>query len=298
MIGIFPRSGNKRIKILNKKNFYASVDKKNKKATFKNIKDAPLNNYDSVFICTPDSEKLKIINYCLKNKKHILVEKPINIGLNKKIKQIEKIANKSKLIVYTAYNHRFEPHFKNIKKLIEQKFLGKIYYCSIFYGNGTAKLVKQSLWRDKGSGVINDLGTHLVDIINFWFKKKISYKIVTRNNFENNSPDHAMLVSRTNYPLIKLEMSMCRWKNNLDCEIIGSKGSLIMKSLCKWGPSILIIQKRVFPSGTPKEKVIKIIKKDPTWSLEHKHFEKLIKFKKKNDLQKDIYISKALSKLN
>ena len=290
--------GKKRINFLNKNKFYASVDTTNKKAIFKNIKDVPVNNYDSVYICTPDHEKLKLINYCLKNKKHVLVEKPLNIGLEKEIKQIEKIANKLRLIVYTAYNHRFEPHFINIKNLIKKNFLGKIYYCSIFYGNGTAKLVKRSPWRDTGSGIINDLGTHLVDIIDFWLKKKISYKLVVKDNFENKSPDHAILISKTKRPLVKLEMSMCRWKNDLDCEIIGSKGSLIMKSLCKWGPSSLTLQRRVLPSGPPKEKKIRILKKDPTWALEQKHFEKLIRLKKKINLKQDIYISKVLKNIN
>ena len=32
-------------------------------------------------------------------------------------------------------------------KFYKKKFLGKIYYCGIFYGNGTARLVK-SPWRD------------------------------------------------------------------------------------------------------------------------------------------------------
>ena len=51
--------GKKRKNILNKKQFYASVDPKNKKATFNDIKEAELNEYDSVFICTPDNEKVK-----------------------------------------------------------------------------------------------------------------------------------------------------------------------------------------------------------------------------------------------
>ena len=61
--------GQKRKNILNKKLVFATVDNKNKRANFKNIQDVPLNKYDTVFICTPDSEKLKILNYCLKYKK-------------------------------------------------------------------------------------------------------------------------------------------------------------------------------------------------------------------------------------
>ena len=40
-----------------------------------------------------------------------------------------------------AYNHRFEPHFMRLK-LIDANKLGKIYSCRMFYGNGTARLVK------------------------------------------------------------------------------------------------------------------------------------------------------------
>ena len=59
-----------------------------------------------------------------------------------------------------------------MKKLINKKTLGKIYSCRMFYGNGTAKLVKNSKWRDTKSGVINDLGSHLLDTCLFWFGRK------------------------------------------------------------------------------------------------------------------------------
>ena len=53
--------GQKRKKLLNKKYIYATVDTKNKSADFKNIKDVPLDKYDSVFVCTPDFEKLRFL---------------------------------------------------------------------------------------------------------------------------------------------------------------------------------------------------------------------------------------------
>ena len=41
------------------------------------VKEVPLDSYDSVFVCTPDNQKLDIIKYCINNKKHVLVEKPL-----------------------------------------------------------------------------------------------------------------------------------------------------------------------------------------------------------------------------
>ena len=37
----------------------------------------------------------------------------------------------------------------------------------MFCGNGTARLVRNSLWRDKGNGVLGDLGSHLIDTTKF-----------------------------------------------------------------------------------------------------------------------------------
>ena len=289
--------GKKREKLLKKKFVFATVDNKNKNADFKKIEDAPLRKYDSVFVCTPDSEKLKILNYCIKNKKNALIEKPLVADTSKKIKELENKASKANLIFYSAYNHRFEPHFINIKKIIESKILGKIYYCYLFYGNGTARLVRNSKWRDKGLGIIQDLGPHLMDTIKFWFNKKLNFKKIFQNKFENRSPDHAILFSKNNKFFVKLEMSMCMWKNTLRCDIIGSKGSIHLDSLCKWGPSTLKILKRKLPSGKPRERKIIIKKKDPTWALEHKHFFRLLKLRKRNNFSKDIWINKNLKSI-
>ena len=73
--------GNKRKKFLGK-DFVYSVDKF-KKADFKSISEIPLNKFDTVFACVPDNQKLKIVNYCINNKKHILLEKPFIVKNNK-----------------------------------------------------------------------------------------------------------------------------------------------------------------------------------------------------------------------
>ena len=55
-----------------------------------------------------------------------------------------------------------------MKDLIESKKLGSIYYV-MFYGNGTARLVRDSKWRDTGLGVLSDLGSHLLDTLHLVF---------------------------------------------------------------------------------------------------------------------------------
>ena len=73
--------GNKRIKSLNKKNYFVcSVDTKNKKADENSILNLKNYNYDTVFLCIPDNLKKKYIFYFLKQGKNIFVEKPLNLS--------------------------------------------------------------------------------------------------------------------------------------------------------------------------------------------------------------------------
>ena len=292
--------GQKRPKFIDKNSQIISiVDPFNKNVKFKSINEVSLNSYDSVFICTSDNSKEELINYCVIHKKHILVEKPLLLNNKKKLLLLEKKINKKKIVLYTAYNHRFEPHIKNLKKILNSKKMGKIYLCRLFYGNGTAKLVKKSKWRDKKSGVFGDLGPHLMDICCFLFGNQSvkNLKLISANCLENKSPDHVIVHNNNHKIKIQLEMSLCMWKNDFTCDIICEKGSLHVSSLCKWGPSTLSIRKRKLPSGLPQEIKKTIVSKDPTWSEEFKHFKHLIKSKKKYNSETDLLILENLKKI-
>ena len=279
------------------KDFVYSVDKF-KKADFKSIIDVPINKFDSVFICVPDEEKIKIINYCIEKKKNILVEKPLLSKNNKILKSLERSANKNKIVCYTSYNHRFEPIIIKLQKLIKSKKLGKIYKCKIFYGNGTSLLVKKSNWRDKQLGVISDIGSHLIDLCLFWFGKKIKkLKLVQVNKFENKAPDHATLMLEINKIKIELEMTLCMWKNTFNCDVIASKGSAHLNSLSKWDKNTFCVRKRKLPSGKPYEKTITYKKGDPTWKDEYLFFKNLVKKKSKTNLENDLILNEKFIKL-
>ena len=290
--------GNKRKKI-DKKNLVCVVDPIDKNADFRHIKEVPLNSFNSALVCTPDNQKIKIIEYLLFHDKNVLVEKPL-IGSAKDLKKIFNIAKKKKLILYPAYNHRFEPNIIKVKNLIKKNYFGKIYSVNFFYGNGTSMLVKKSKWKDRSRGVLDDLGSHLMDLTDYLFKinYKKKFKIVSLKKFENKSPDYAYFVYKEKNMLINYEMTYCMWKNSFKLDLIGSKGSLHMDCLCKWGPSKLSIRKRVKPSGYPIEKIKVLKMKDPTWLKEHLYFKSLVLKKKYIDFsQRNIWISNMLQSI-
>jgi scyllo-inositol 2-dehydrogenase (NADP+) len=288
--------GNKRKSYIKKSN-YITVDTNNN-ADYKTLEEVPLNKYDAALICVPDNEKLSIIEYCIRNKKHILVEKPFPIIKKQKLINLYKTAKKKSVILYVAYNHRFEPHFKKTKKIIDSKILGKIYSCRLFYGNGTALLVKNSPWRDKSLGVVTDLGSHLLDLCNYWFgyeKIKIDKSLLF--NFENKSYDHAKILFMKNKTSFELELSLCMWRNHFTCDILAEKGSLHISSLCKWDTAKFILRKRIFPSGKPKEKILKIKSEDPTWREEFNYFKYLIKNRKYLNYNRDLMINDTINQI-
>src|SRR5262249_37603881 len=146
-----------------------TVDTINREATWRRIVDVPLGSFDAALLCVPDEPKIELITYLLSHGKHVMVEKPLWTSDDSAFDSFQALAREKRLQCYTAYNHRFEPHFVRMRDLIRSGALGEIYRCRMFYGNGTARLVRESAWRDRGAGVLPDLGSHLLDTARFWF---------------------------------------------------------------------------------------------------------------------------------
>ena len=219
-------------------------------------------------------KKYSIINFCLKNKKNFLVEKPLNFSKNI-IKKINSILKSNKNEGYVAFNHRFEPNIIKLKKLLNKRIIGQIYSFKIYYGNGTAKLVKKS-WREKKKGIQTDLGSHIIDIAIYLLGKKNigNLKNIFERKLENKNPDHIFFSNKNSKIKIDFEASYCSWKNKFYIEIVGKKGSFYLYNLCKWGASTLYQMTRVLPSGKPHIKKFKKARGDKTWQVEQKYFEK------------------------
>ena len=93
--------GYKRIRYLKNDNI-VTVDPYNLKADYKNIKKVPLDDFQAAFICTPDDQKFELALYCLKNKKHVLVEKPLLIKKDSNLKILDRVAKKNKVFRKTS----------------------------------------------------------------------------------------------------------------------------------------------------------------------------------------------------
>ena len=273
--------GQKRAKFIKKKDLII-FDPFYKFSDYKRFSDINFKDIKYGYVCTPEKNKFILVEKLVKKKINILVEKPFILKPSQ-VKKLKKLLKKNKNSLYVAYNHRFEPNIIKIKNLLNKKIIGRIYNTELYYGNGTAKLWKNK-WRErKKDSIIDDLGVHLLDIFLFIFgflPSKVKYTLRKKN--ELRCYDYCQFNSTDKFNT-NFTVSLIDWKNYFRINIIGSKGSLHMDNLCKWGTSKLFIRRRKFPSGYPKEKIQSIKSKDPTWEKEENYFKNLCK-KKLNNL--------------
>lgn len=261
-----------------------------KEYDYKKVEDVPLDIYDTALVCTPTHEKLHILNYLLKEGKNVLVEKPLISDLQYDLDIIKGYT--ALTTCYTAYNHRFEPHIIKLKNILDSNTLGKIYSCRMFYGNGTARDVKNSPWQDSGSGVLENLASHLIDLVLFLFGPDFkTFKIWSGRWNENKALDHIIIGSNINM-MIELEATYLSWKNTFTIDVVGEYGSIKIDGLNKWGTSKFITQRRMFPSGVPTEDTL-LSARDNTWQVEYNCFKYMCEVGRSN-IDNDIWINNVI----
>jgi len=278
------------------KDVVVTVDVEDGMADYKTIEQVPSYLYDAALVCTPDSVKVGVLRHLLSLGKHVLVEKPLLIGDSGEGGELAELARSNNCVCYTAYNHRFEPHIAALKELLDESVLGDIYMGQFFYGNGTARNTRESPWRDQGAGVLVDLGSHLLDMALFLFgEMKNPFELWGLNNFENNASDHVLFGYRGE-PFLQFEATLLSWRNTFRIDLYGELGSAHIEGLCKWGPSSLVVRKRIFPSGKPDEERRIIEKLDPTWEMEYRHFLSLCT-RATSNMDNDFWINETLGNL-
>lgn len=283
--------GKKRHAVLKEK-CVAIVDPFQEQADYSDYRGVPPDSYDAAILAVPNNIKIEILEYLLSHEKHVLIEKPL---LFKDRQTAQNLFSKtSRAIWYTSYNHRFEPMVIKLKEFLDRGAIGELYFANFIYGNGTVRNIIGT-WRDIDNGVLDDLGCHLMDMAALLFLEHgREYRITGAANFEAKSLDYTSFSSR-NGDLHFLCSSLI-WKNTFRIEVFGSKGSLHLDGLNKWGGSKLIYRERIFPSGIPIETIFTSSGDDVSWKRDIEHFEEMVSTGK-SSYENDLYISESINTL-
>jgi len=123
---------------------------------------------DAVEVCTPNYLHAEMAIAVLRAGKHVNLEKPIamNYAEAQKILQAEK---ESPAFGMTCFSYRFRPAVRYAKHLLDQGLIGEIVGLNVAYLKDSAFWEGRRLeWRFvkeyAASGVIGDLGVHLIDL--------------------------------------------------------------------------------------------------------------------------------------
>ncbi|MBN2260608.1 MAG: Gfo/Idh/MocA family oxidoreductase [Clostridiales bacterium] len=153
---VFTRSLEKKEKINAK---YPEIE------VYDNVEDV-LNDevIDVIVISLPNKLHFEIGKKALNAGKHVIIEKPFTVSSIEANELIELAKVKNKMLT-VYHNRRYDSDFLTIKKLLEEKAIGRVVEYQASY-NRYRKEVKFGTWKEDnlpGSGYLYDLGSHLID---------------------------------------------------------------------------------------------------------------------------------------
>ena len=151
-----------------------------------NWKNIFINDIDLIILAVPPKVQNQILNYNLKFKKKILIEKPISQNLASSIKIIQSFKRKKikSDINLTFLNHEL---FQKTKGIIKNRKLGEVYSYEVLWNFKSFDLEnKIKSWKtveQQGGGIKNIFLTHVFSYCEFLFGKSqlLDYKFKISN---------------------------------------------------------------------------------------------------------------------
>jgi predicted dehydrogenase len=203
---------------------------------FKDYKKAlKSEKYDAVAITVPPHLHLPIAKLATKNNVSLFIEKPLGMS-SKGWKEVYKTCIKKKLVNYVAYCHRFVPYSIRLKKLIEQKTVGKIYtshlkwssYLPDWHKHENYKNFYMSKKEQGGGSLLDD--SHGIDLIRYILGevKNINALVTNISELEMTSDDSFFAtLEMKNKSIVQMSFDLFSRTPRIYLEITGSKGTII-----------------------------------------------------------------------
>ncbi|MBL7111079.1 MAG: oxidoreductase [Bacteroidales bacterium] len=134
---------------------------------------AVVRNYDDllrdpqielIIVNTPDSLHHEMVLQAIEAGKHVVVEKPFTLSVSDADDLIER-TKKAGLMLSVFQNRRWDSDFLTIQKIIQDKSLGRLVEFEAHFDR-YRNFIQENTWKElteSGSGIIYNLGSHLVD---------------------------------------------------------------------------------------------------------------------------------------
>jgi len=226
--------------------------------------EKPVSNYkellsdkkiDVVDICLPHHLHCKVTLDSFAAGKDVILEKPIALSLDDAAIMIQK-ARESKRRFFVALNQRFLPCHQKAKELLDRQEIGKPFLVlGTIIGDEFLRMNDpadwKGTWSKAGGGALADTGTHLIDIMQYFFGEPISVTATAKRLVvqpENKGDDNAVVTLEfPNNLMANLVITYSAISNNWSerKDIYGAKGSLHIINEAK--KSLSIVRNKALP---------------------------------------------------
>ncbi|MCX8035490.1 MAG: Gfo/Idh/MocA family oxidoreductase [Candidatus Sumerlaeia bacterium] len=207
-------------------------------------------NIDAVHICTPNSLHVEPVLSALAHGKHVYCEKPLAANVDE-ARRIAAALDGYRGVHQMTFNYRFLPATLRAKHLVDAGFLGRpLCFRAAYLHSGSADPNAPLKWKLSGAmggGVIQDLGSHVLDLLRHFLGEPVEIGCSTMIAFAQrpafahahstpvaslvkvDAEDHAVMLVRTaSGALGTIEASKIAAgiEDELRVEIHGTRGAL------------------------------------------------------------------------
>jgi scyllo-inositol 2-dehydrogenase (NADP+) len=116
-----------------------------------------------VVVATPTDTHFAVARQALLAGKHVVVDKPFALTVAE-AEELMALARERGCLLSVYHNRRWDGDFLTVRHAIEQGWLGTVYHYEAHIDRFRPKV--REVWREqagKGSGILYDLGSHLID---------------------------------------------------------------------------------------------------------------------------------------
>ena len=117
-----------------------------------------------IIVNVPNGFHFDYASRALRAGKHVVVEKPFTVTSTEAAALID-LSIECKRLLIVFQNRRWDGGFLTIKKILEEKQLGRIVECEMHYDR-FRNYIQPNTWKEDqgpGSGILYNLGSHLID---------------------------------------------------------------------------------------------------------------------------------------
>lgn len=122
------------------------------------------NSIELVVVNTPNDSHFEYTKAVLNAGKHVVIEKPFTVT-SAEADELIKLAENKKRILTVFQNRRWDGDFLTVKKVVENKLVGKLVEFEAHYDR-FRNYVESNTWKEEvkpGGGILYNLGSHMLD---------------------------------------------------------------------------------------------------------------------------------------